>query len=57
VAVAQGDAVEAGQLICVVEAMKMENQITAHRAGVVRELHAQAGETIKPGGVIAVIGE
>jgi acetyl-CoA/propionyl-CoA carboxylase biotin carboxyl carrier protein len=57
VAVAQGDAVEAGQLICVVEAMKMENQITAHRAGVVRELRVQAGETVKPGGMIAVIGE
>ena len=35
VAVADGDAVEAGQVICIVEAMKMENEVRAHRAGVV----------------------
>ena len=35
VKVADGDAVEAGQVICIVEAMKMENEVTAHRAGVV----------------------
>ena len=35
VEVAEGDEVEAGQVICVVEAMKMENEITAPRVGVV----------------------
>ena len=35
VKVADGDEVAAGQVICIVEAMKMENEITAHRAGVV----------------------
>ena len=37
VKVAEGDAVEAGQVICIVEAMKMENEVVAHRAGVVAE--------------------
>ena len=43
VAVADGDAVEAGQLLCVVEAMKMENEIVAPRVGVVRDLAVSAG--------------
>ena len=38
VLVAEGDAVTAGQVICVVEAMKMENEIAAPRDGVVTEL-------------------
>ena len=37
VRVAEGDEVEAGAVICVVEAMKMENEIVAHHAGVVTE--------------------
>ena len=43
VAVADGDPVEAGQLLCVVEAMKMENEIVAPRVGVVRDLAVSAG--------------
>ena len=38
VEVADGQSVEAGGLICVIEAMKMENEIVAHRDGVVSEL-------------------
>ena len=38
VAVADGDAISAGELICVVEAMKMENEIVSHADGVVAEL-------------------
>jgi acetyl-CoA/propionyl-CoA carboxylase biotin carboxyl carrier protein len=38
VRVSDGDEVAAGAVICVVEAMKMENEVTAHRAGVVSEL-------------------
>src|SRR5262249_59615211 len=37
VEVADGDEVQAGQVICIVEAMKMENEITAHRDRVVSE--------------------
>ena len=38
VKVADGDAVEVGQVLCIVEAMKMENEVTAHRAGTVTEI-------------------
>jgi len=55
VAVAPGAAVELGQLICVVEAMKMENEITAHQSGTVTELTVSAGATVQPGATIAVI--
>jgi acetyl-CoA/propionyl-CoA/long-chain acyl-CoA carboxylase, biotin carboxylase, biotin carboxyl carrier protein len=55
VEVAEGDAVRAGQVLCIVEAMKMENEITAHRAGVVTELSIAAGDPIKTGQVICVV--
>ena len=49
VEVAEGDEVEAGQVICIVEAMKMENEITAHRAGVVTELSVAPGQAVATG--------
>jgi acetyl-CoA/propionyl-CoA carboxylase biotin carboxyl carrier protein len=49
VAVADGDAVEAGQLLCVVEAMKMENEIVAPGLGVVRDLSVVPGAAIASG--------
>jgi len=55
VEVAEGDEVEAGQVICVVEAMKMENEVHAHRAGVVTELSVEAGKPIASGQVICVV--
>ncbi len=55
VAVAEGDEVEAGALICIVEAMKMENEVHAHRAGIVAQLSVAAGEPIATGQVICVI--
>jgi acetyl-CoA/propionyl-CoA carboxylase, biotin carboxylase, biotin carboxyl carrier protein len=55
VLVAEGDAVEIGQTICVLEAMKMENNVTAEKAGTVKEVKVQAGESVGPGDVIAVI--
>lgn len=55
VAVETGAEVEIGQLICIVEAMKMENEITAHRAGVITELNVAAGNSVKMGARIAVI--
>ena len=48
VAVEAGATVEAGELICVVEAMKMENELVAHRSGVVTSL------TVAPGGSVAI---
>ncbi len=53
--VAEGDAVEVGQTICVLEAMKMENNVNAEKAGTVKELRVQAGASVGPGDVIAVI--
>jgi len=46
VAVAEGDPVEVGQAICVVEAMKMENVLRAERAGVVSKIHASPGDSL-----------
>ncbi len=55
VEVSDGDAVEAGRVICVVEAMKMENEIKAHRDGVVTGLTVAAGEAVATGQVICVV--
>jgi acetyl-CoA/propionyl-CoA carboxylase biotin carboxyl carrier protein len=55
VAVSDGDEVEPGRVICVVEAMKMENEVHAHRAGTVRSLSVEAGEPITTGQVICTI--
>ena len=55
VAVAEGDSVSAGQVICIVEAMKMENEVHALRDGVVAELTVAAGEPVSTGQVICVL--
>ena len=55
VAVAEGDSVESGQLICIVEAMKMENEVHAHRRGTVSQLSVAAGRPITTGQVICVV--
>lgn len=55
VAVKAGDVVEVGQTICVLEAMKMENEVKAPEAGTVVELRVQRGDTVAAGDVIAVI--
>jgi len=47
--------VEDGALICVVEAMKMENEITAHRSGKVSDLRVAEGGSVAAGDVIAKI--
>jgi acetyl-CoA/propionyl-CoA carboxylase biotin carboxyl carrier protein len=56
VAVEQGAQVHAGDLICVVEAMKMENEITAPRDGTVQELAVSPGQTVGIGERLARIG-
>jgi acetyl-CoA/propionyl-CoA carboxylase biotin carboxyl carrier protein len=55
VLVEQGQAVEEGQLVCIIEAMKMENEITAHKAGVVEQLAVKEGDPVSSGATIAVI--
>jgi acetyl-CoA/propionyl-CoA carboxylase, biotin carboxylase, biotin carboxyl carrier protein len=55
VEVADGDEVEPGQVVCVVEAMKMENEITATRAGKVSELSVEAGQPVSTGQVICLV--
>jgi acetyl-CoA/propionyl-CoA carboxylase, biotin carboxylase, biotin carboxyl carrier protein len=55
VAAAEGDAVEAGQTIVVLEAMKMEQPLTAHKAGTVTNLTAEVGAVVTSGSVICDI--
>ncbi|MFI6216538.1 acetyl/propionyl/methylcrotonyl-CoA carboxylase subunit alpha [Nocardia brasiliensis] len=55
VAVEEGQTVEAGDLIVVLEAMKMENPVNAHKAGVVTGLAVEAGAAITQGTVLAEI--
>ena len=50
-----GDEVAIGQLLCVVEAMKMENEIVAPRVGVVRELAVTPGAAIASGQLVCVV--
>ena len=55
VLVEQGQEVQEGQLVCIIEAMKMENEITAHKGGVIERLAVKEGEPIASGATIAVI--
>jgi acetyl-CoA/propionyl-CoA carboxylase biotin carboxyl carrier protein len=55
VAVEQGASVEEGDLICVIEAMKMENEIVAHRSGKVTALNVSEGAAVSSGDTLAVI--
>ncbi|GIE82595.1 acetyl-/propionyl-CoA carboxylase subunit alpha [Actinoplanes philippinensis] len=55
VAVSEGDHVEQGQLIAVLEAMKMEQPLTAHRAGVVKDLRIAVDDAVPAGTVICEI--
>ncbi|MEU4766365.1 biotin carboxylase N-terminal domain-containing protein [Actinosynnema sp. NPDC023794] len=57
VAVSEGQQVEAGDLVLVLEAMKMENPVTAHKAGVITGLTAEPGASVTPGTVLAQLGE
>jgi len=57
VEVAEGDEVAVGQVICVVEAMKMENEIVAHRSGVVRELGVAPGQSVAAGRQLCVVAD
>ena len=53
--VAEGEEVEAGRVICTVEAMKMENEIKAHQGGLVTQLSVGPGDAVEMGQVICVV--
>jgi acetyl-CoA/propionyl-CoA carboxylase biotin carboxyl carrier protein len=55
VSVAEGDTVEAGQVICIVEAMKMENEVRSHRAGTVERLSVVPGQPVTTGETICLV--
>ena len=55
VAVADGDAVQSGDLVVVLEAMKMEQPLTAHRSGRVANLSAEVGATVTSGSTLCDI--
>jgi acetyl-CoA/propionyl-CoA carboxylase biotin carboxyl carrier protein len=57
VAVADGASIEAGELIVVLEAMKMEQPLNAHKAGTVRGLASAVGEVVTSGAVICEIDD
>ncbi len=56
VLVAVGDAVEAGQPVCVLEAMKMENNIAADKAGTITEIKVEPGQSVGAGDIVVIIG-
>ena len=51
----EGDTVKMGDVVAVLEAMKMENEITAKKGGVVREIKVKEGQTVSSGEVLAII--
>ncbi|MGI8422194.1 MAG: biotin/lipoyl-containing protein, partial [Gaiellaceae bacterium] len=55
VEVADGDEVVAGQVLCIVEAMKMENEISAHRGGTVSGLAVAPGQSVRTGDTICLV--
>jgi len=55
VKVKRGDAVKAGQVLCVIEAMKMENEISAPKAGTVQEVNVAEGTPVSEGETLFVL--
>jgi len=55
VKVKKGDQVKAGQILCVIEAMKMENEICAPRAGTVQDVNIAEGTPVNEGETLLVI--
>ncbi|MGB6414668.1 MAG: acetyl-CoA carboxylase biotin carboxyl carrier protein subunit, partial [Candidatus Cybelea sp.] len=57
ITVSPGDDVAEGQVVAVIEAMKMMNEIRAHRRGRVAAVHASAGSTVENGSALVTLGE
>ncbi|HEU5368134.1 MAG TPA: acetyl-CoA carboxylase biotin carboxyl carrier protein subunit, partial [Ktedonobacterales bacterium] len=55
--VAVGDAVQRGQTVAVLEAMKMENDLAAPRNGVIKEVKAAKGQAVNQGQPLVIVGE
>ena len=55
IAVAEGDAVQEGQALLILEAMKMENELRAEASGTVQEIHVEPGMTVDRNDLLAVI--
>ena len=51
-----GDTVNVGDVVCILEAMKLENEVVADCSGVVKEIAVQKGDNVSNGQLIAVIG-
>jgi acetyl-CoA carboxylase biotin carboxyl carrier protein len=56
VVVQEGDAVEEGDTLVILESMKMEIPVLAESAGIVQELRVNEGDVVQEGDIIAVIG-
>lgn len=55
--VAVGDAVQRGQTVAVLEAMKMENDLGAPRSGVIKEIKVSTGQAVNQGQPLVIVGE
>jgi acetyl-CoA/propionyl-CoA carboxylase biotin carboxyl carrier protein len=55
VEVAAGETVEAGQVVAIVEAMKMENEVASHRAGTVADVAIEAGQAVDADAVLMLL--
>jgi acetyl-CoA/propionyl-CoA carboxylase biotin carboxyl carrier protein len=53
--VKEGDAVEAGRVVAVIEAMKMMNEIRAHKSGTVQKVHVKPGDTVEASSSLVTI--
>jgi glutaconyl-CoA decarboxylase len=53
--VKKGEAVKAGKVLCVLEAMKMENEIVSSKTGVVEEVRVQEGKAVNEGDVLVIV--
>ncbi len=54
--IAEGDTVEAGQALLVMEAMKMETELLANISGTIKALHVSKGDRVTPGETLIEIG-